>query len=182
MLKKALWGFIPAGILGLLLHKIVKEKLLGNDLIVVWALLLGGVTLIALEFFVKNRKQSRDTISYGDACIIGAVQALAFIPGVSRAAATIGAGLLLGISRKRTVEFSFFLAIPTMLAATGLELMTTPSLLISGNIMALGVGFLTSCIVAIVAIKLFLRFVQNHSFVPFGIYRILIALLFLRFL
>ncbi|KKU45779.1 MAG: Undecaprenyl-diphosphatase [Microgenomates group bacterium GW2011_GWC2_46_7] len=89
---------------------------------------------------------------------------------------------MLGISRERVVEFSFFLAIPTMIAASGLELVSAPSLFTSGNFMALGVGFLTSFIVAVGAIKLFMRFIQKHSFVPFGIYRILIALAFLYLL
>ena len=164
------------------MHSIIKEKFLGNNAIVVWALFVGGIALIALELFMRNRKNALVEISYGSAFLIGASQALAFIPGVSRSATTIAAGLLLGISRERVVEFSFFLAIPTMIAASGLELVSAPSLFTSGNFMALGVGFLTSFIVAVGAIKLFMRFIQKHSFVPFGIYRILIALAFLYLL
>ena len=175
--KKVLWGFVPTGVLGIFLHSIIKEKFLGNNAIVVWALFVGGIALIALELFMRNRKNALVEISYGSAFLIGASQALAFIP-----ATTIAAGLLLGISRERVVEFSFFLAIPTMIAASGLELVSAPSLFTSGNFMALGVGFLTSFIVAVGAIKLFMRFIQKHSFVPFGIYRILIALAFLYLL
>ena len=173
---------ISARVLGIFLHSIIKEKFLGNNAIVVWALFVGGIALIALELFMRNRKNALVEISYGSAFLIGASQALAFIPGVSRSATTIAAGLLLGISRERVVEFSFFLAIPTMIAASGLELVSAPSLFTSGNFMALGVGFLTSFIVAVGAIKLFMRFIQKHSFVPFGIYRILIALAFLYLL
>ncbi|MEP7162319.1 MAG: undecaprenyl-diphosphate phosphatase, partial [Candidatus Moraniibacteriota bacterium] len=110
--------------------------------------------------------------------LIGLFQAFAVIPGVSRAGATIIGGLFLGLRRTAIVEFSFLLAIPTMAAATGLEILKNASIFSLENSALLLVGFLTSFIVALGAIKFFLRFIGTHTFVPFGVYRIVVALLF----
>jgi len=119
-----------------------------------------------------------ETISYTQSFIIGLFQSLAMIPGVSRSAATIVGGLLLGLKRKTIVEFSFLLAVPTMLAASALDLYKSAGNFASADWAPLAVGFVVSFLVAMVAIKWLLRFIQKNSFIGFGIYRIVVAVLF----
>ncbi|MBI1825098.1 MAG: undecaprenyl-diphosphate phosphatase [Planctomycetes bacterium] len=184
-LKKIIVAFIPTGIVGLFLYKIVKTYLIGNVTIVLWSLFLGGIFLIVFEKWRRLKATNRavsptniKSITYRQAVIIGLCQSVAIIPGVSRSAATIVGGLALGLERRVIVEFSFLLAVPTMLAATGLDLVKNAGVFSNAQFGLLATGFMTAFIVAILAIKYFLRFVQNHTFIPFGIYRILVALLF----
>ncbi len=109
---------------------------------------------------------------------IGVFQALAVVPGVSRAAATILGGLMLGMRRTAIVEFSFLLAVPTMLAATGLDLLRTAPSFAASEITLLAIGFFTSFVVALFAIKFLLRYIKTHDFTAFGVYRIVLALAF----
>jgi undecaprenyl-diphosphatase len=181
LLKRLIVGFIPTGIIGLALYKIVKTYLLGNNAVVLWALALGGVALIAFELWHKEHEDATSdvlNISYRQAALVGLFQAIAIIPGVSRSAATIVGGLLLGIKRATIVEFSFLLAVPTMVAATGLDLVKSAPLFSGADISALAIGLVTSFIVALVAIRWLLAYIRTHSFIPFGIYRIVVALLF----
>ena len=127
-LKRVIAAFIPTGILGFLLYKIVKKYLLGSGTIVVWSLFIGGVIIILFEKWHKEKSSDvteLSRISYKQAFWIGVFQALAIIPGVSRTAATILSALALGVERKTAVEFSFLLAVPTLLAATALDLLKT---------------------------------------------------------
>ncbi|MGE5041452.1 MAG: undecaprenyl-diphosphate phosphatase [Candidatus Levyibacteriota bacterium] len=179
LLKKVIVGFIPTGIIGLALYKVVKTYLLGNSNIVLWSLAIGGIALILIEWAIKKKKITERTvtsISYKDAVIIGIVQAISVVPGVSRSAATIFGGLVIGMDRKTAVEFSFLLAIPTMLAATGLDLAKTSYSFNASEWTALAVGFITSFVVALLAIKWLLSYIRKYSFIPFGIYRIIIAI------
>lgn len=184
MTKKHMWGkilaaFIPTGIIGFFLYKLIKQYLLGNSSVVLWSLFLGGIALIAIEFALKGRKTAGKDISqvtYKDAIIIGIIQSISVIPGVSRAAATIFGGMAVGLNRKTAVEFSFILAIPTMLAATALDLTKTSFSFTQSEWLALGVGFVASYLVAMVAIKWLVGYVTKYSFIPFGIYRIIIAI------
>lgn len=180
--KKILVAFFPTAVIGFILYKLIKELFLGNPSITLAALFAGGIVLILLEVFYKEKEHHIDTIeklSYKTAFFIGLCQSVSVIPGVSRAAATIMGGLLLGAKRKAAVEFSFLLAIPTMLAATILDLIKTNFSFSSYEYSLLGVGFIGSCIVAILAIKFLLKYIQNHTFIPFGIYRIVLSILFL---
>lgn len=172
-------AFIPTGILGLLFYKIVKSYLLGSIQVVLWSFLVGGAVLIVFELLHREEGPIGDVgeITYKQSFLIGFFQAIAIIPGVSRAAATIVGGLALGINRKTIVEFSFMLAIPTMIAATGFDLLKNASSFNSQDFGFLGVGFATSFLAAILAVRLFLRFIQSHTFISFGIYRILLAIL-----
>ncbi len=115
------------------------------------------------------------------AALIGVFQAVAGIPGVSRSAATIIGGLILGLRRDTIVEFSFLLAVPTMLAATILDLYKSADTFTKDQFTLLGIGFITSFVVAIFAIKFLIGYIKRHNFIPFGIYRIIIALSFLFF-
>lgn len=176
--KKVIIGFVPTGILGLLFYKNIKQ-LLGSQTIVLWSLLIGGVLIILFEYFYKapqkEQEQVRD-ISYKHAILLGFFQTLAFIPGVSRAAATIIGGLLLGYKRKTVVEFSFLLAIPTMLSASGLEMVTNYNEIFGSGLPILAVGFVISFFIALFAIKWLLRFIQTRTFTGFGIYRIIVSI------
>lgn len=174
-------AFVPTGILGLLLYRFIKDYLIGNSWVVVIALFLGGIALIVFELLHKEQDEARSDLSklpYTTAVIVGLFQSIAMIPGVSRSAATIVGGLLLGMKRTAIVEFSFLLAVPTMLAATGYDLLKTAGTLGEADVASLAVGFITSFVVALLSMRLLLSFVKNHSFIPFGIYRIIIAVLF----
>ena len=180
-------AFLPTAIIGLIVYKFVKKYLLGNITVVLWSLLIGGVILIAFELFRKSRNRPDTThelesITYRQALIIGLFQSIAIIPGVSRSAATIVGGLSLGISREAIVEFSFMLAIPTMAAATGLDIIKSGHSFTGHESMLLLIGLAVAFVSAIFAVKFLLRFVKNHTFTSFGIYRIVIALAFLLYL
>ena len=182
LMKKVMVAFVPTAIIGLVFYKIIKKVLLNSHYTVLWALFLGGVFLIIFELFHRGREGSTEetsSISYPQAFTIGIFQSIAIIPGVSRAAATIIGGLMLGLKRKTIVEFSFLLAIPTMAAAVALDLVKSAGAFTSADFSFLLVGFLVSFIVALLSIKFLLQFIKNHNFIPFGIYRIILALLFL---
>ena len=192
--KRIIVAFIPTGIIGLAFYKIVKKYLLGNEMVVVWTLFIGGIIIILFELWesaswrrkgkkIEDVKDNEDitAISLKQSFLIGIFQSFAIIPGLSRSAATIIGGLLLGIDRKTIVKFSFLLAFPTMLAATGLDLLKSAGEFSSNDWGALAVGLITSFIVAIFSIKFLLRFIEKHTFISFGIYRIIIAILFFIF-
>ncbi|MBI2034308.1 MAG: undecaprenyl-diphosphatase, partial [Candidatus Levybacteria bacterium] len=123
-----------------------------------------------------------EKITTKQAFFIGLCQSVSIVPGVSRAAASIIGGLFVGAKRKTAVEFSFLLAVPTMLAATGLDLIKSDFSFSGNEYGLLAIGFLGSFIVAIGAVKFLLQFVQTHTFIPFGIYRIILSILFLLFI
>ena len=179
--KKIFTAFLPTMIIGALLYKVIKTFLLSNDSVVLWTLFLGGIALILFEIFHGEKQGSSEelaSISYPQALIVGFFQSIAVIPGVSRAAATIVGGLAVGLKRKTIVEFSFLLAIPTMCAATALDLVKSAGSFKTDQFLVLGAGFIVSFLVALLAIKFLLVFIKKHTFIPFGIYRILIAAVF----
>ena len=176
-LKKVLVAFVPTALMGLALYPLIKTYLIGNVPLALGALAVGGALLIVFERFAKNNS-SHTSMSYTQALLVGLAQSVAVVPGVSRSAATIVGGLLLGINRQTIVEFSFLLAVPTMAAATGLDLVTSYQSFSSSDFMALSVGFVVSFVVAMASIQWLLRFVKTHDFTSFGIYRILAAALF----
>jgi undecaprenyl-diphosphatase len=182
VIKRVVVAFIPTGILGLTLYRVVKSYLLGSPNIVLWSLFLGGVFLIVFELW--HREKEDDTgditqISYKHAVIIGLFQSIAMIPGVSRSASTIIGGLILGLKRKTIVEFSFLLAVPTMLAATAYDLLKSAPEMTFAQVDFLIAGFVTAFVVALLSIKFLLRFIQTHTFIPFGIYRIILVVVLL---
>jgi undecaprenyl-diphosphatase len=179
--KKLLVAFMPVVLVGALLYKMIKRYLLGNNQVVLWSLFLGGLFLIIFELCYRPKKEATEeitAISYRQALLIGLFQAVAVIPGVSRAAATIIGGLIAGLNRKTIVEFSFLLAVPTMLAACAWDLLKSGRMFSGEQFMLLGIGGIISFAVAIVAIKFLLLYIKRHSFISFGVYRIVIALLF----
>lgn len=187
-IKKVIVAFIPTAILGLILHDFVKKYLLASPLVVSISLIVGGILIIWFEKYnakrhsqlsIKHGNSDDLDISYVQAIKIGFYQAIAMIPGVSRSAATIIGGQISGISRIEIVEFSFLLAIPTMFAASVLDLYKGVGDIGQNEIVLLSVGFVTAFIVAIIAIKSFINFIQKHNFVSFAVYRIIVGVLFL---
>ena len=175
--RNILIGFLPSAILGfVLINKI--EALLGNAHIVAIALIVGGVAILIIEKMVKRT----DIVGVAEmplktAIGVGLVQCLAMIPGVSRSGATIMGGLSLGVERRTAAEFSFFLAIPTMVGATTLELVKHHDTLFAGasgvGFTAVAVGFLVSFVVAIIVVRGFVAYISRHGFAPFAWYRII---------
>ncbi len=178
LIQKTIVAFLPTCVIGLIAYKFVKQYLMGNELIVVVALVIGGLVLILFEWLQRGKPEGSKQISYLQAVYIGLFQCISMIPGVSRSAATIIGGMVMGIERKTIVEFSFLLAIPTMAAATALDIYKSASLFSSSEVHLLIAGFVISFVVALFSIKFLLRYIQNHTFVAFGIYRILVAFLF----
>ncbi len=179
-LFKVIIAFIPTGILGLVFYKIVKTFLLSSEKTVLFSLLIGGIVLMIFELFYHEKSDADmkiSDISVKQAVIIGSCQALAMIPGVSRSLATILGGLSLGIGRKLIVQFSFLLAIPTMLAATLFDLAKSAPSFTADQFYIILLGFVVSFLVAIVSVKFFVRFIEKHNFIPFGIYRIAVFFL-----
>lgn len=187
ILKRLVVAFIPTAVIGFVAYKFFKEFLLSNTSVILASLVLGGLLLIILEQFHFNKKQeyldSEDAeisqISYSQAFLLGIFQAIAIIPGVSRSAATIVGGLLMGIRRKAIVEFSFMLAVPTMIAASGLDLLKSSHSFSGQQFSILLIGFVVAFITAVIAIKFLLGYIKKHTFTSFGIYRIAIAIIFL---
>lgn len=181
LIAKIAVAFIPTAVIGFTLYKVIKGYLLGNVMIVVWALGIGGVVMIAFELLRgKQLSAAHDSIEelpYWKAAVVGLAQSLAMIPGVSRSGATIIGGMLLGMSRESIVEFSFLLAIPTMLAATGYDLLKTYDQLSWDNTGLLAAGFVSAFVAAYVTAPALLRFIKRHTFIPFGLYRIGLAVL-----
>ncbi|OGY17951.1 MAG: undecaprenyl-diphosphatase UppP [Candidatus Chisholmbacteria bacterium RIFCSPLOWO2_01_FULL_50_28] len=179
--KKVLVAFIPSGIIGFLLYRTVKTYLLGNANVVIASLFLGGIAMLILEEFVDRKQKQRKSIenlSVIQSTAIGITQSIAMIPGVSRAMATIFGGLGVGLTRKSAVEFSFLLAVPTMLAATTLDLIKTNFLFTGKDYLLLSIGFVGAFISALITVKGLITFVQKHSFKLFAVYRIILALIF----
>ncbi len=180
-IKKVIVGSIPTAVIGFGLYKIIKSDLLGSTSVVLWSMLLGGIILIIFEYYYRGpdiEKEETSDITYLQAFVVGIFQSLAVIPGVSRSAATIIGGLALGIPRRTIIEFSFMLAIPVMLGASALDIYKSPAIFSDANIPIILVGFVTAFLVAIVSIKFLLRFIKNNNFIPFGIYRIVVAIMF----
>ena len=179
--KKIMVAFLPTAVIGALLYKVVKHFLLNGNTVMLWALFLGGIFLIIFEYFHREKENAASDVSqitYSQAFLIGLCQSLAIVPGVSRAAATIVGGLIFGLKRKTIVEFSFLLAIPTMGAAMALDLFKSANAFSSDQFVLLAVGLVVSFVVALMAIKFLLVFIKKHTFVTFGIYRILVAVAF----
>ena len=174
-------AFLPTSIIGLVAYKTVKHHLLGNPIVTVVALAFGGVAFIAIEYILKKQQpkiMTIEKITIPQAVGMGIGQSLSFIPGVSRAAATIFTGMLTGLSRQTAVEFSFLLAIPTMIAASALEIIKSKPLLDNAFFLPVVTGTVVAFITVLITVKGFIRYIQTHTFIPFGIYRILLSFAF----
>ncbi|AEE91647.1 Undecaprenyl-diphosphatase [Tepidanaerobacter acetatoxydans Re1] len=170
-------AFLPAAVIGLLINDVI-EKYLFSSFTVAIALVVGGFLMILAEnYFGRSGLNDMDKTDLGQAFIIGIGQCLALIPGMSRSASTIMGGMAAGLSVKAAAEFSFFLAIPTMVAATGFSLFKGYSGTSPLELQALVVGFVVSFIVALLAVDRFLSYLKQHSLKPFAYYRIVVGII-----
>ncbi|ELY5878109.1 undecaprenyl-diphosphate phosphatase [Cronobacter sakazakii] len=170
-----LLGMVPAVVLGLVFHDFIKS--LFNPINVMYALVVGGVLLIIAEVLKPKEPKAPglDDMTYRQAFFIGCFQCLALWPGFSRSGATISGGMLVGVSRYAASEFSFLLAVPMMMGATALDLYKSMGFLTMADLPMFAVGFVTAFVVALVAIKTFLHIIKRISFIPFAIYRFIVA-------
>lgn len=186
IIKKLIVAFIPTGIVGVFLYPFIKNYLLGSSLVTLNALFWGGVALIIIEIIIKKVKSegqeikeiNLEKIGYRQAFLIGCFQCLSMIPGMSRAAATIIGGLSVKLDRSTATEFSFLLAVPTMIAASGYDLYKSREFISQTDSFTLIAGTILAFIFAMIAIKFLIGYVKKHDFKIFGIYRIVLAILF----
>lgn len=180
--RNILLGFLPSAVIGLFVYEAVKA-MLDAPVIVALALVVGGVLILILERWNRNPTvRSVEAMGWKTALGIGLIQCLSMIPGVSRSGATIMGAIGLGVERKSAAEFSFFVAVPTMLAASGYDLFKTGATLGGGAWVTIAVGFLVSFLVALVVIRWFIGIVSRYGFAPFAWYRIAIGSLALFWL
>ncbi len=178
--KKVVLAFIPLGIVGFLFHKQIKAMFTVD--IVAIMFIVGGVIFLIVEYFHKDKVypvQKVEDLSYRQALWIGIAQVFALIPGTSRAGASIIGAMLVGLSRKASAEFSFLLALPVMMAASGYDLLKHYQDFMGANLIVLLTGFVVAFISAWLVMRLFIHFLERFTFVAFGIYRILFGILLL---
>jgi undecaprenyl-diphosphatase len=171
---KVLIAFMPLAIIGFIFKDQIKA--LFSVQVVAVMFIVGGIVFLIIEYFQKNaviKTHDVEDITYKQAIWIGIAQVFSMVPGTSRAGSTIVGGLLTGMSRKASAEFSFLLALPVMGAVSGYELLKNYKEFTDANLITLAVGFVVSFIVAYFTMKLFLRFLEKFTFVGFGIYRII---------
>ena len=179
---KVLIAFLPLAIVGFIFKDVIKESF--NPQMVAYMFIIGGIVFLILEYFYKEERQTIDdieTLTYQQAGWIGFAQMFALIPGTSRAGSTIVGALILGLSRKAAAEFSFLLAVPVMLATSGYDLLKHYDQFNQDGLLTLFIGFVVSFVVAYFTMKFFIKFLENFTFVSFGIYRILFGILLLAF-
>jgi len=182
---KLLLAFIPAAIIGFFAGDLI-DSLLENVMVVAITMFLGGILLLFVDKWFSKESPNQE-VTYPKALKIGFWQCVAMIPGVSRSAATIIGGMSQKLNRKTAAEFSFFLAVPTMAAASGYKLLKLVShpdgiSMLTGNLITLLIGNAIAFIVAMIAIKTFITFLQKHGFKVFGWYRIVVGLILITLL
>ena len=169
LLNKKIWpqiliAFIPSAVVGFILYKFIKEVLIGNSAVTVLALLIGGIAFILIELWHRNKKYEGggiEQISHNKAFVIGLFQSVSVIPGVSRAGSTILGALILGVNRKTAAEFSFILAVPTILGATALDIFETRLSFSVNELILLTIGFVASFIFAFISVKWLIKYLQT---------------------
>jgi undecaprenyl-diphosphatase len=178
--QKLFVAFLPLAVIGFIFKDHIK--MLFTVEVVASMFIIGGILFLILEYFYEEKEwhvSDVEQVSYKQALWVGISQIFSLIPGTSRAGATIAGGLLAGLDRKASAEFSFLLAIPVMAAVTGYDLLKHYQDFADANWGAFVVGFITAFIVAYLTIKLFLAFIQRFTFVAFGIYRIIFGVILL---
>jgi len=173
--RNILVGFLPAAVVGALAYGAIRA-LLNAPIVVGVALVLGGIAILIIERMQKHvTTTSVETMSFRTAAGIGLIQCIAMIPGVSRSGATIMGALLLGVERRTAAEYSFFLAVPTMIGATVFALWSARDSLQTSDMGAIALGFATAFVVALVVVRWFLGVVTKHGYAPFAWYRIVLG-------
>src|SRR5687768_9203066 len=173
--RNILLGFLPSMVIGFFVYEAVKAMLEAPMLVAI-ALIVGGIVILVIERLVKvPRVETVEAMSWKVALGIGLIQCLSMIPGVSRSGATIMGALSLGVERKTAAEYSFFLAVPTMLAASGYDLLKSGAALSGSDWTGIAIGFAVSFVTALVVIKWFIAIVSRMGFAPFAWYRIVVG-------
>ena len=178
--SKLMLAFLPLAIVGFIFKDQIKT--LFNVQTVAWMFIIGGIIFLIVEYFYEEKEHhvsDVEQVSYMQALWVGIAQIFSLVPGTSRAGATIIGGLLTGLNRKTSMEFSFLLAIPVMAAVTGYDLLKHYQDFADANWGAFVIGFITAFVVAYLTIKLFLAFIQRFTFVAFGVYRIIFGVILL---
>lgn len=178
-------AFLPAAVVGLALHSTIKAYLF-NPVSVAVALVVGAIVIFVIERWYERhgappRVSSVDEMTWKDALKVGCAQCLSLIPGTSRSAATIMGGMVFGLSRQAATEFSFFLAVPIMVAATGYQVVKYRALFQASDIAPFAVGFLVSFVFALIAVRALIRYVAHHDFRAFAWYRIVLGIAVLAY-
>lgn len=188
--RNLILAFLPAAVIGLILIKQIAQLLDGKFIVYAFTLVLGGILMLWVErrpdmakhaptdSDAQNAKVKRlEDITWKQALVVGFAQCLAMIPGTSRSGATIIAGMMAGIHRKTATEFSFFLAMPTMLGATVLSMYKYGGELSDSNMLAVVIGFIAAFVSALLLVRALLKFISVYSYRPFGWYRIVLGLI-----
>ncbi len=185
LIKYLIWSFIPTAIIGLFLYKIIKNVFFESDFLIIGAIFLVGIIFLKLEWLIKkkviNLHKRLNNLTFKEAIIIGLGQSLAVIPGVSRAGSTIVTMMLLGYERDEAATYSFLLAVPTILAASALDLYKMRGIIFSSqtNLIYLFIGFAAAFVTAYLAVKWLIDYLKKNTLVIFGIYRLLLAIILL---
>ncbi len=178
--QKLILAFLPLAVVGFIFKEQIKT--LFNVETVAWMFIIGGIVFLVVEHFYEEKEfhvSDVEEVSYMQALWVGIAQIFSLVPGTSRAGATIIGGLLTGLNRKTSMEFSFLLAIPVMATVTGYDLLKHYQEFADANWTAFAIGFVVAFIVAYITIKLFLAFIQRFTFVAFGVYRIIFGVVLL---
>ncbi len=177
---KVFVSFLPAAVIGFFFHSYIKSHFFTSQTVAL-ALIGGGIVMLGIEYFLKKRDAVTgvERVSFGQAVWIGIAQILALVPGISRSGATIMGGMLKGLDRRTAAEYSFFLAIPTMFAATMYDLWKSRDVIVADDALVFSVGFVVAFVSAVVAIKTFMKFISTHSFKGFAWYRIIFGVMLL---
>lgn len=188
LIKNIVFSFIPTAIIGLVLYKIIKKVFFESNLLIVGAMILFGIIFLIVEHLVKTKKlalkKDLQKVTWKEAVIIGLSQAIAVVPGVSRSGIVMVTMMGLGYKRDESAIYSFLLAVPTLFAASALDVFKMRSVILStsqGNIIYLLVGFLVSFITAYISVKWLISYLQKNSLVLFGWYRIILGALLVIF-
>lgn len=174
-------AFLPAAFIGSIFHDVIKQAFF-SVISIAFALIIGGIVMIIVDFKKRAHLTADiDKINFKQSLLIGVFQCLAMVPGVSRSGATIIGGMLMKLNRHTAAEFSFFLSIPTIAAASFYDLYKNYSDLTASNFSIIFIGFLSAFISAFIVIKWFIAYVSKHNFIPFAIYRIILGCVILFF-
>jgi undecaprenyl-diphosphatase len=177
-------AFLPAAVVGLAFQSKIKQYLF-NPVSVAIALIVGAIVIFAIEAWYRKHGAPKvsavDEMTWKDALKVGLAQCLALIPGTSRSGATIMGGMLFGLSRQAATEFSFFLAVPIMFAATGYQVVKYRALFVAADTVPFAIGFVVSFVAALIAVRALIRFVASHDFRGFAWYRIALGILVLGY-
>jgi len=185
-IRNLIIAFIPTGIIGFLLYKIIKSFLLGNIKIEAISLIIGGIIILFFEYYSQRKinispKTEIEKLNFRELIILGIAQSLAVIPGISRSGAVIIAGRAINLDKNLITEFSFLLAVPTMFSATVYDMYKSEFSFTQSEWGTILIGFIVAFVVAFIVIKWFLNYIRKNSFKIFGWYRIIFGLIILIF-